>query len=690
MKEKRKYTKRSEYWNQFTKHDKPIEDLLKLQQNIETLPETAGESFYVQSSMANQNRRSSYSGNTAGRRNSAANTQKANKYSNIREGLLPYNYGADGIDVRETIELCQKAYANISIFRNAIDIMAEFSNSPIYLEGENERSKKFIEGWLKKIGIWKVKDQYFREYYRSGNVFLYRVDGKFSNEDLLKINYVYASAQTLKPGEIPVRYILLNPYDVVADKATAFQSGVYKKILSDYELEKLREPKTEEDRKVFESLTEETKKQIKEGAFPRDGLKIELDPEKLIYSFYKKQDYEPFAIPFGFPVLDDINWKLELKKIDQSICRTVENVILLITMGNEPDKGGVNPNNLKAMQELFKNESVGRALIADYTTKAQFVIPDLNKVLGAEKYKIVNEDIKEGLQNVIVGSEKFSNTQVKAEIFLERLKESRNSFLNDFLQPQIKEVCKNMGLKSYPTAKFEEIDIKDEVQFQRVITRLLEIGILTPEQGIKSMQTGLYPNPVELSQVQEQYIEQREKGYYNPLVGGIPMIESVQSEKDREISEEQLEIQREGIQNQKDVVQQKSKETQNQTQKSPGRPNGTNQVPLQAAETYGKKGVQQTIYDIEDLQSYAIANFQKHKNISQLNDQHKDLIVKLCESVVCAKEKNQWKRTLLSCVKDINKIEKLDVIPEILNISAKHELTDYPSAILYHSKNYKK
>jgi len=690
VKEKRKYTKRSEYWNQFTKHDKPIEDLLKLQQNIETLPETAGESFYVQSSMANQNRRSSYSGNTAGRRNSAANTQKANKYSNIREGLLPYNYGADGIDVRETIELCQKAYANISIFRNAIDIMAEFSNSPIYLEGENERSKKFIEGWLKKIGIWKVKDQYFREYYRSGNVFLYRVDGKFSNEDLLKINYVYASAQTLKPGEIPVRYILLNPYDVVADKATAFQSGVYKKILSDYELERLREPKTEEDRKVFESLTEETKKQIKEGAFPRDGLKIELDPEKLIYSFYKKQDYEPFAIPFGFPVLDDINWKLELKKIDQSICRTVENVILLITMGNEPDKGGVNPNNLKAMQELFKNESVGRALIADYTTKAQFVIPDLNKVLGAEKYKIVNEDIKEGLQNVIVGSEKFSNTQVKAEIFLERLKESRNSFLNDFLQPQIKEVCKNMGLKSYPTAKFEEIDIKDEVQFQRVITRLLEIGILTPEQGIKSMQTGLYPNPVELSQVQEQYIEQREKGYYNPLVGGIPMIESVQSEKDREISEEQLEIQREGIQNQKDVVQQKSKETQNQTQKSPGRPNGTNQVPLQAAETYGKKGVQQTIYDIEDIQSYAIANFQKHKNISQLNDQHKDLIVKLCESVVCAKEKNQWKRTLLSCVKDINKIEKLDVIPEILNISAKHELTDYPSAILYHSKNYKK
>lgn len=690
MKDKRKYTKRSEYWDQFTKHDKPIEDLLKMQQSMETLPETAGDSFYAQSGQANTaNRRNQYTGHTASRKNAAHSRVKESKYTNIREGLLPYDYSGDGVNVRDTIELCQKAYANISIFRNAIDIMAEFSNSPIYLEGENDRSKKFIEGWMKKIGIWKIKDQYFREYYRSGNIFMYRVDGKFNTEDLLKLNYVYAS-QTLKPGEIPVKYILLNPYDIVADKSTAFQDGVYQKVLSDYELERLRNPKTEEDKKVFDSLSPEIKQQIKNGSWSKDGLKIELDPEKIIYSFYKKQDYEPFAIPFGFPVLDDINWKLELKKIDQAICRTVENVILLITMGAEPDKGGVNPNNLKAMQELFKNESVGRALIADYTTKAQFIIPDLNKVLGSEKYKIVNEDIKEGLQNVIVGSEKFSNTQVKAEIFLERLKESRNSFLNDFLQPQIKEVCRNMGLKSYPTAKFEEIDIKDEVQFQRVITRLLEIGILTPEQGIKSMETGLYPNPRELSQAQEPYIEQREKGYYNPLVGGIPMIESVQSEKDREIAEEQLEIQKEGVQNQKQAVQQKSKETQNQTQKSPGRPNGTNQVPLQAAETYGKKGVQQTIYDIENLQSYAVDNFQKHKNIPKLNDNHKELIVKLCESVVCAKEKKQWKRTVLSCVKDVNKIEKLDIMPEILNIAAEHELTDYPSAILYHSKNHKK
>lgn len=681
MSNKRKYNKKSEYWNKFNRQAEGSQSG-ESPSLLNTLPETAGESFYIQEAIANSatvstNRRVSYDGTTTSRRNIISKKTKSDKYTNIRNGLLPYDYSSDGVNVRDAIELCQKAYANISIFRNAIDIMAEFSNSPIYLEGDNEKSKKFIDGWLKKINIWKIKDQYFREYYRSGNIFLYRVDGKFSSEDLLKLNYVYAS-QTLKPGQLPVKYMLLNPYDIVIEKATSFQDGIYKKVLSDYELEKLRDPKTEEDKKIFESLTPEMKKKVKEGSFNREGIKVELDSQKLIYSFYKKQDYEPFAVPFGFPVLDDLNWKIELKKIDQAICRTVENVILLITMGAEPDKGGVNPNNLKAMQELFKNESVGRALIADYTTKAQFVIPDLNKVLGAEKYKIVNEDIKEGLQNIIVGSEKFSNTQVKAEIFLERLKESRNAFLNDFLQPQIKEVCRNMGLKSYPTAKFEEIDIKDEVQFHRVITRLLEIGILTPEQGIKSMQTGLYPNPKDLSASQEGYVEEREKGFYNPLVGGIPMIESVQSEKDREFQAEQIDQQQEQVT--------KTDETVNKTPKSSGRPNGTSQIPLQAAEKYGRDNVQEVIYKIQDLESYALENFKKHKKLKSIDDSQKQLIGQLCESIVCSKEKNQWKRTMLACIKNTNKIAELSTINDILDISAKNELTYYPSAILYHSQ----
>ena len=62
----------------------------------------------------------------------------------------------------------------------------------------------------------------------------------------------------------------------------------------------------------------------------------------------------------GYPVLEDIDAKSELKKMDMAIARTMQQAILLVTMGNDPDKGGINQRNLAAMQELFQNQSVGR------------------------------------------------------------------------------------------------------------------------------------------------------------------------------------------------------------------------------------------------------------------------------------------------------------------------------------------
>jgi hypothetical protein len=240
--------------------------------------------------------------------------------------------------------------------------MSEFSNGDIYLEGGTEKSRDFFYRWMRKIKMWNLKDQFFREYYRGGNIFIYRTDGKFDLEDFKKLSTVYAAEGDVGSNTIPIKYILLNPFDIVAKRATTFSAVAYEKVLSEYDLERLRHPQNEDDKDLFNSFSPEVQKQIGNGSFAKNGLKILIDPARLHFAFYKKQDYEPFAIPFGFPVLEDINAKLELKKMDQAITRTVENVILLITMGAPPDKGGINHHNLKAMQDLFRNESVGRVL----------------------------------------------------------------------------------------------------------------------------------------------------------------------------------------------------------------------------------------------------------------------------------------------------------------------------------------
>ena len=71
-----------------------------------------------------------------------------------------------------------------------------------------------------------------------------------------------------------------------------------------------------------------------------------------------------------------------------AITRTMQQVILLVTMGAEPEKGGINQKNLNAMTALFENQSVGRVLVADYTTKAEFVIPKIADLLDPKKYEV--------------------------------------------------------------------------------------------------------------------------------------------------------------------------------------------------------------------------------------------------------------------------------------------------------------
>ena len=668
MANKRKYTKRSDYWKKFRKNDEPLENLMQSNAKAEYEPQLIGESFYNYESKAYA-RTGSDSSTTLSRRNNIAVGPQLFKYTNIRQGMLPYEYGVDGVNARDAIELCQKAYCNISVFRNAIDMMSDFANSTLYLEGGSSKSRSFISSWLKKIKIWNLKDQFFREFYRSGNVFLYTVQSKINADDFPKIRNL---GLTLSTNKIPVRYILLNPFDVMARRTTAFDRGLYVKVLSEYEAERLKDPKTDEDKELFDALDEDIKIRIKNNSWTPNGLKVALDPEKLRYAFNKKQDYEPFAIPFGFPVLDDINFKMEMKKIDQSICRTIENVVLLITMGTTPDKGGVNPRNIRAMQNLFSNQSVGRILVSDYTTKAEFIIPDLNKVIGPSKYEVVNQDIKEGLQNIILNQEKFASTEVKAQMFLQRLKESRDAFLNDFLQPEIKQICKNFGLRDAPTAKFETIDLQDQAQVQRTITRMMELGILPPQEGIKVIETGVFPSAKELESSQSKFVEDRKKGYYNPIVGGAP----VPMDFGEEVELEEIKHPQ-GLK-----IAEKAKNSR-PSAANPGRPLGSRTL---AKETYSVSAIKDIAEKTNNLYNTLTAEARKVFKKKRLSKVQKEMLERVCESVVVAKEEKEWLSAAKKCVSNPDAILKLQPLQSVLDISAEHELDDYASAILYHSR----
>ena len=74
--------------------------------------------------------------------------------------------------------------------------------------------------------------------------------------------------------------------------------------------------------------------------------------------------------------------------------------------------------------------------------------------------------------------------------------------------------------KDIPTPVFEKIQVEDVTNFNRIIAQLSSLGILTPAETFSAMEDGLLPTKADSEANQEEYVKQRDKQMYFPLVGG--------------------------------------------------------------------------------------------------------------------------------------------------------------------------
>jgi hypothetical protein len=175
--------------------------------------------------------------------------------------------------------------------------------------------------------------------------------------------------------------------------------------------------------------------------------------------------------------------------------------------------------------------------------------------------------------------------------------------------------------------------------------------------------TGRFPEAEDIAPAQGEFVKQREEGFYNPLVGGVPMASPAGGG---------------------------GAPKKTTTPRQAGRPEGTTDIPLEA--TYSRENIQQTVYEIEEFVGEAKTKMLKRLGVSKAkkaSEAQLEALDKLCQSIVCSKDKESWVETLESCVKDFNKIQHLDTLDEVLDISNTHNLEVYPAAILYHSNERK-
>lgn len=575
-----------------------------------------------------------------------------NTLSNIKELKSPLRQTSNGIDAKNAVELCQKAYNGVPIFKNTIEIITEFSNSPIHFRGDDKESIKFFTDWYKAINQYDVAEQFFRELNRSSNVYMYRMNYQFKGSDIAK-----GESKKLIGKEIPIRYAFLDPSAIRCDGGSSFFDTTYSKVLNKYELSRLRKPVTAQDKRLLSTFSPEEQKKIRSG---HGDISMSLDEEKLIPVFHKKQDYEAMATPIYYPVLFDIDLKLQFKKADLAIAKTTDYLILLMTMGAPEKDGGTDPLLLNEMQGLFENESVGRVIVADYTTEGKFLIPEIDKILGKGKYEAVNKDIAQGMMNIFFDEDqKFSNSIIKIRVFLERLEEGRRIFRDKFLVPEMKRIAEIVGLKEVPEPVFEEVSLEDETQLIKTYTRLAEIGFLTPEEFFEATESGILPTGDESRKSQQTYKKDRDKGYYSPVIGGGSTTEAGRPEG-----------------------------TKSPNKRTPVKKTADTNVSVKKSErtssAYKFTKIKEVHEEIGQLIPEVEAAFKKQFGLKRLSKKRKEEAFGFVESIVTSEPMKDWKKKINAYVSG-KKFD--DPNDEILEIAEQHEISYFQAAILFHGQD---
>jgi hypothetical protein len=667
-------------WRKFQKNEIP--NAQKLPNGSIVIQEVSSESPISQALAAYNTTAYAVDGNpvskasTKTRRNGISTlANPADRYANIRAVGLPYKYGNNGggspnIDCRDMVELCRQAYFGFPVVRNIVELMVEFTCSDFFMTGGNKKSRDFFEAFWKRVNLKDFHKEFNREYWRSGNPFIQRLDAKITDADLRQMVQTFGCDTAVAAKiELPAKYILLDPMDIQLEGGTSFLQGQYVKVLNDYELECLRKPRTEEDKQLRDSLPEEVRKAID----AKNGyVGLPLDTAKTYYVPFGKQSYEPFGVSIIQPVLDDIEWKAQMKKMDAAIARTVQQAILLVTHGESTKDGGmgVNKEHLNLLQTIFQNESVGRVLISDYTTKAEFVIPQIADILDPEKYAVINQDIRDGLNNILVGGgngEKFANKAISLNVFVERLRSAREVFIDNFLTPEIRRISKLLGFRQIPEIKFTEINLKDDLEFSRIYTRLVEIGALTPLEGLDAIETGRLPTREESLEHQAQYVEFKEKGFYQPLQGGLS--------DQKELAE---------INNDAKMEQQKQKVAQqNGRPPGSGKPIKKKVKPMRgnfSAAKLQELAKQATLLDTA-IENAVLENY----SLKELNENQKELCREVSELIRANETPDKWVPSITEYIK--NPIDKnKEQVNEVLDIASEFGMTASAASLLYHAK----
>ena len=436
---------------------------------------------------------------------SAANRRYGVDFSNLdsntggRPGLTRADYEffrPDETVPREIKAICRRAddiYQKMGLIRNVIDLMADFAVQGVTPVHRNKRIERFYKQWFKKVKGKDRSERFLNNIYRTGSVVLNRQTAKLN---VKVIDSLYKSMGSpdlyidsidqikVEKREIPWKYTFIDPICVqmsAGGLASFVQSKQYEITIPAQMRKLINSPRTDAEKAIVAQLPA----QIIEAAKAKKPYP--LNPQKTIVFHYKKDDWQSWAYPMIYAIMDDIFIIEKLKLADLAALDGAISNIRIFKLGSLEHKIAPTKAAVAKLAQILGNNVGGGTMDLIWGPDLELIESktSVHQFLGESKYIPHLNSIYAGLGipptlTGTFGAAGTTNNFISLKTMTQRLQYGRDLIV-EFWEKEFELVQKAMGFQHPAKLEFDRMDLSNEDTEKALLIQLADRNVISDE-----------------------------------------------------------------------------------------------------------------------------------------------------------------------------------------------------------------
>lgn len=426
-------------------------------------------------------------------------------YSNIagpnlsgRPGLTKSDYynfrpeEAPPEKIKDIIKRAEHIYQRVGLVKNVIDLMGDFASQGIRLVHRDKRVERFYRRWFKKINGKDRSERFLNNLYKSGNVVIDRRTAKINTKIVDKLYKALGEADINNPipdisvgkKEIPWKYTFLDPIlvDVCAGALSSFLNEKRYELTVPAHLRKIiNNPKSESEKLIVDSLPA----QILDAANAKRAYP--LDPTKTLVYHYKKDDWQAWAYPMIYAIMDDITIIEKLKLADMAALDGAISNIRIFKLGNLEHRIAPTRAATAKLASILGNNTGGGTMDLIWGPDIELIESktSVHQFLGEGKYTPHLNSVYAGLGipptlTGTFGAAGTTNNFISLKTLTQRLQYGRD-VLTAFWENEIALVQEAMGFRYPAKIEFDRMDLSNEDSEKALLVQLADRNLISDE-----------------------------------------------------------------------------------------------------------------------------------------------------------------------------------------------------------------